>query len=111
MRSKDSVGEVRWANATRQLPIPSGLTGRQETVHWSPHTLKIDHPAFKFLETVREAYLYQHVEEPTRIQGGQEPNILNLILRYKEAMVNNIPVKEPLGRSVHVAEYCHSLSK
>ena len=53
-------------------------------------TLKSDHPASKFLETVTDTYLYQHVKEPTRIRGGQEHNILDLILTNEEGMVSNV---------------------
>ena len=62
-------------------------------------TLKSDHPASKFLETVTDTYLFQHVKQPTRIRKGQEHNTLDLILTNEEGMVNNVLVKEPLGKS------------
>ena len=45
-------------------------------------------PAYKFLECVRDCYLFQHVKHPTRFRDGQEPSILDLVLTNEEHMVN-----------------------
>ena len=50
-------------------------------------TTNEDHPATKFLETVRDNYLFQHVRFPTRHREGQTQSLLDLILTNEEGMV------------------------
>ena len=35
----------------------------------------------KFLHALRDAYLYQHVEQPTRRRGSDETSVLDLALK------------------------------
>jgi hypothetical protein len=35
---------------------------------------------FKFMEKVRDCYLYQHVSKPTRARIDHEPHVLDLLL-------------------------------
>ncbi|XP_055521745.1 uncharacterized protein LOC129715880 [Leucoraja erinacea] len=49
-----------------------------------------------FLECMRDSYLNQHVEEPTREQA-----ILDWVLSNEEGLVSNLVVRAPLGKSDH----------
>ena len=55
----------------------------------------------KFLETINDCFLYQHVTEPTRIRGNTEPSLLDLILTDEEFQVPNVRHLSPLGASDH----------
>ena len=44
---------------------------------------------FRFLETVRDCYLYQHVTAPTRGRGSDKPSILDLSFTNEEGMVED----------------------
>ena len=43
-----------------------------------------------FLETLRDSFLYQHVLEPTRRRGTNEPSILDLILTKEESQIQDL---------------------
>ena len=62
---------------------------------------KTDSPEYKFVDTVQDCFLFQHINKPTRWKGTQKPNILDLILTNEEQMVNNIEYSSPLGKSDH----------
>ena len=49
-----------------------------------------------FLECMRDGFLNQHVEEPTREQA-----ILDWVLSNEEGLVSNLVVRGPLGKSDH----------
>ena len=42
-----------------------------------------DHPSPKFIETIRDNFLFQHVSTPSRFCQNQQHNTLDLILIYK----------------------------
>ena len=53
-----------------------------------------EHPEDKatlFLEAVRDAFLFQHVKQPTHYRGEQTPNILDLVMSNEEDMVPQVP--------------------
>lgn len=60
------------------------------------------HIASRFLENIRDCYLYQHVHENTRYRTGQEPSLLDCIFTNEENMVDNIHCCSALGKSDHV---------
>ena len=60
-----------------------------------------NHKAYRFLDTVRDAFLFQHVIEPTHFRGLQTPNTLDLILTVEEGMVSNLIHHAPIGKSHH----------
>lgn len=62
---------------------------------------KTDSPEYKFVDTVQDCFLFQHINKPTRWRGTQTPNILDLILTNEEQMVNNMEYSSPLGKSDH----------
>ena len=55
----------------------------------------------KFIETVRDCFLFQHISEPTRCRGKDQPHTLDLIFTNEENMVDKICIEAPLGKSDH----------
>ena len=51
-------------------------------INWSTVTTSHneDSKESKFIETIRDGFLYQHVTKPTRRRGEDEPSLLDLIL-------------------------------
>ena len=56
---------------------------------------------FKFLETIRDCYLYQHVTETTRGRGTNKPSTIDLIFTNEQGMVRDLSIDAPLGKSDH----------
>ena len=73
-------------------------------INWNLFNCNVNetHHAYKFLECVRDCYLFQHVKQPTRFRNGQEPSILDLVLTNEELMVNNMTYSPGLGKSDHL---------
>ena len=69
-------------------------------IEWSTRTTinKRDH---EFIETIRDAYLFQHINTPTRHRHNQNSNILDLILSNNEMAITDIKIESPLGKSDH----------
>lgn len=61
-------------------------------INWNTQnsTAGVNHPATKFLETIRDHFLYQHVLEPTRYSDNNQRSTLDLILTNEEGMVENL---------------------
>ena len=55
----------------------------------------------KFIETVQDAYLFQHITNPTRHREGQSSNCLDFIFTNEEEMIQYIEITDPLGISDH----------
>ena len=55
----------------------------------------------KFIEGVRDSYLYQHVGSATRRRGNENPSTLDLIFTNEEMQVSEITHGAPLGKSDH----------
>ena len=73
-------------------------------IDWESHfstapPLDVTH---KFLETLNDCFLVQHVTQPTRFRFGETLNILDLILTNEEGMVENLYQESGLGKSDHV---------
>ena len=56
---------------------------------------------FHFIEKIRDKFLTQHVTEPTRCRGSDNPSTLDLVLTNDENLVAAIEVEAPLGKSDH----------
>ena len=56
---------------------------------------------FKFIECIRDCYLFQHITEPTRQRGNDSPSTLDLLFTNEQHMVSHIEYHAPLGRSDH----------
>ena len=48
--------------------------------NWNTPGLNDSNEEFLFVEALRDNYLNQHIMKPTRIQQGQEPSILDLVI-------------------------------
>ena len=62
-----------------------------------------DHIATRFLECVRDCYLFQHVKEYTRIRSNSVPTVLDLIFTKEENMISDIKYNASLGKSDHLS--------
>ena len=54
-----------------------------------------------FVDTIDDAFLIQHVTEPTRVRGLDNPSCLDLIISECEMSVNSVKYLTPLGNSDH----------
>ena len=54
----------------------------------------------RLLDVIRRCYLIQHVQEPTRARGINEPAILDLVLSDTE-FIENLKVDAPIAKSDH----------
>ena len=59
------------------------------------------HSSHQFLVALHDAYLVQHVKQPTRFRHGDTPHILDLILTNEEGMISNLSHLPALGNSDH----------
>ena len=74
-----------------------------KSINWSSWTTNCgsDSAENQFIEACRDSYLHQHVNQPTRRRGTDEPSILDLIFTNEEMQVSEIKHKPPLGKSDH----------
>ena len=56
---------------------------------------------FKFIETIYECFLFQHVTEPTRRRGNDNPSLIDLILSDEQMQISEVEYHAPLGKSDH----------
>jgi len=54
-----------------------------------------------FIECIRDSFLFQMVQKPTRYREGQTPHILDLVLVNDEQLISNIEHSCPIGKSDH----------
>ena len=54
-----------------------------------------------FIEAARDSFLHQHVENPTRRRGANEPSVLDLVFSNETMQVSEIKHNPPLGKSDH----------
>ena len=69
--------------------------------NWTTKSENTDNQEFKFIECIRDNFLSQHVQEPTRVRGNDTPNLLDLIFINEKNMIENIEYQSPLGKSDH----------
>ena len=74
-----------------------------KTINWKSWTTTggENSPELAFIEGVRDCYLYQHVENPTRRRGNDEPSLLDLALTNEAMQIANIQHHAPIGKSDH----------
>lgn len=61
----------------------------------------IDSKEFRFIETIRDCYLYQHITAPTRGRGSDKPSVIDLVFTSEEEFISDITINPPLGKSDH----------
>ena len=70
-------------------------------INWSSvHTCQEGSMEGKFIETLENCFLHQHILLPTRCKGNTTPHILDLVLS-NEGMISEIRHLAPLGSSDH----------
>jgi len=70
-------------------------------IDWNTHNLSTnDSSSQKFYEATQKNFLTQHVHNPTRCRGSNEPSILDLVLTDGD-FLNSIDYLSPLGKSDH----------
>ena len=65
----------------------------------------INHSEYLFLECLRDNFLHQLIDKPTRHRHGQNANILDLLIVDKPEIVESIEYMNNLGNSNHLALY------
>ncbi|KAK3770271.1 hypothetical protein RRG08_029927 [Elysia crispata] len=60
----------------------------------------LDHPATKFLNATKDAFLIQHQTVPTRHREGEKSNILDLVFSNAEDLVQDITVAPAIGKAL-----------
>ena len=54
----------------------------------------------KFVECLRNNFLIQHINTPTRVRGTDTPHVLDLVIT-DEYYIQNLIIESPLGKSDH----------
>ena len=94
----------------RTLALDKGYTHKcfvgdfnYNSIKWQNWTTSLNQNSKeeKFLEALRDSYLYQHVKEPTRSRGMDEPSTLDLIFTNEDSQVHQLDHCSPLGKSDH----------
>ena len=80
-------------------------------ISWSPEPelpllLTEDSAECKFVECIRDTFMYQHVTEATRYREGNRPTLDDLIFTSYENSISDLTQKAPLGKSDHVTLTC-----
>ena len=55
----------------------------------------------QFMECLKDCFLIQHLDKPTRFRGTQKPSLLDLVLTNEENVIRNIEYLAPVGSSDH----------
>ena len=69
--------------------------------NWMTASQNLENNENKFIEALRDAFLHQHIIEPTRGRATCTPHVLDLILTNEEGMVSDTTQDSPLGKSDH----------
>jgi hypothetical protein len=55
----------------------------------------------EFIEALRDGFLIQHVDRPTRGRGSNNPSLLDLVLTKEHTATPTVEYHQPLGKSDH----------
>lgn len=69
--------------------------------NWTTEGGSTETEEYKFIEAVRNSYMYQHVSQATRGRGMVSTSLLDLIMTREEGIISNIEYESPLGKSDH----------
>ena len=74
-------------------------------INWSSWTTPHGEESkeYKFIETVRDCYYFQHIQQATRRRGNDQPSTLDLIFTDEEMQISEVKHLAPLGKSDHSA--------
>ena len=71
-----------------------------DCINWATESNQGD-SQYEFIVTVRDCYLYQHIQEPTRSRRSNIPPSIDLIFTNEKGMISDINLDSPLGKSDH----------
>ena len=72
----------------------------RKDINWDTATSPSDDDC-KFVESIRDSYLTQHILTPTRGRGTSKPSLIDLLFTSKDECIENIEMHAPLGKSDH----------
>ena len=70
-------------------------------IKWDSESTESNTVEGKFIENIRDNFLFQHITKPTRGRLGNKSNILDLIFTNEEGMIEDVTYESPLGKSDH----------
>ena len=70
-------------------------------IDWVNELSPREEQASNFMESIRNAFLCQHVTKPTHYRSDQHPNTLDLVFTCEESMIEEVRHEAPLGKSHH----------
>ena len=72
-------------------------------IDWATENSKheLNHKSSKFLSTIHECFLTQHVNDPTHYRALQTPTLIDLILSNNPELINELKFYPPFGNSHH----------
>lgn len=80
-------------------------------IKWTPQPIPpsenaADTPEQRFVECIRDTYMYQHISKPTRYREGNRPTIDDLVFSSEMNSITRISHQSSLGKSDHEAITC-----
>ena len=74
-----------------------------KSINWSnwSSSLNEESKEERFLNTIRDCYLHQNIEEPTRSRGDDEPSLIDLLFTDEATQISDLKYLAPLGKSDH----------
>ena len=77
--------------------------GNYRHINWHLATCSLSENSkdFRFLESLKDSFLEQHIREPTRGRGTDLPSTLDLVITKNDNVIENIDIEAPLGKSDH----------
>ena len=75
------------------------------SINWDDWTTteSDNHSSFQFIECLRDNYLTQFINKPTRYRDGQTSNTLDLFITDRSEIVQNVSYGSSLGASDHIS--------
>ena len=59
----------------------------------------------KFLEAIRDSFLLQHVDKPTRCRGSDDPSLIDLIFTSEENQIRDLQYLSPLEKQSQCLDF------
>ena len=80
-------------------------------IKWTPQPIPpneaaIDTAEIRFVECIRDTFMYQHISEPTRYREGNRPTLDDLVFSSELNSITKISHQSSLGKSDHEAITC-----
>ena len=72
-------------------------------IDWNNHIVRASETSSEqlFYDECQNAFLHQHVDEPTRQRGSDKPSLIDLVLTKNEFEIDKINFHAPIGLSDH----------